>query len=114
MLTRDDILKAKDRQTETVSVPEWGGDVLVAAMSGTQRDRFEAGIVNAEGKVEMRNMRAKLVAACVVDENGQAIFSDADIEALGGKSAAALERVVKVAQRINKMGIQDLEDLQGN
>ena len=114
MLTRDQILKQKDRKTETVKVPEWGGEVIVSAMSGTDRDSFEAGIVTADGKTDLKNMRAKLVAACVVDEKGNRLFQPADIEALGGKSASALDRIAKVAQRLNRLGDAQLEELQGN
>jgi hypothetical protein len=114
MLTRDQILKLKDRKTETVKVPEWGGEVLVATMSGADRDAFEAGIITADGKPSLQNMRAKLAAACVVDEAGNRLFKPADIEALGGKSASALDRIAKVAQRLNKLGDAELEDLKGN
>jgi hypothetical protein len=38
----------------------------------------------------------------------------ADVEALGRKSAAALERVCKVAQALNGIGEAELEDLKGN
>ena len=114
MLSRDAILKAKDRKTETVKVPEWGGEVLVTAMSGHDRDAFEASIVTADGRTDLKNMRAKLVAACVVDEAGNRLFQPADIEALGGKSASALDRIVQVAQRLNRLGDKQLEELKGN
>jgi hypothetical protein len=114
MLTRDQILKAKDRKTETLNVPEWGGEVIVSAMSGHDRDAFEASIVRADGRTDMANMRAKLVAACVVDEAGNRLFQPADIEALGGKSSSALDRIVSVAQRLNRLGDQQLEELKGN
>jgi len=117
MLTRDQILAVKDRKTETVSVPEWGGSVLVTAMSGAARDAWEASLITRKGnKVEtnLQNMRARLVAACVVDQSGALLFSDADIEALGQKSGAALERVCKVAQRLNGLTDGDLEAAKGN
>lgn len=114
MLTRDQILKAKDRKTEVVKVPEWGGEVIVSTMSGHDRDQFEAGIVTTNGQADLKNMRAKFVAACVVDENGKRLFTAGDVEALGDKNAAALERIVKVAQRLNAMGDAQLEELKGN
>jgi len=114
MLTRDQILKAQDRRTETVKVPEWGGELIVASMSGTTRDEFEASIVTADGDANMRNMRAKLVSACLVDEKGARLFDAADVEALGAKNAAVLDRIVKVAQRLNRLGDKELEELKGN
>lgn len=117
MLTRDQILAVNDRQTETVAVPEWGGDVLVSIMSGAARDAWEAGLVTRKGnKAEpnLQNMRARLVAACVVDQDGNRLFSDADADALGSKSSAALDRVCKVAQRLNGLTDDELEAAKGN
>ena len=34
LLTRDAILAAADIQTETVPVPEWGGEVAVRPLTG--------------------------------------------------------------------------------
>lgn len=114
MLTREAILKANDRRSETIEVPEWGGSVRVMSMSGHDRDAFESSIVTADGRTNMVGMRAKLVAACVVDEQGNRLFKPADIEALGGKSASALDRIVAVAQRLNRLGDKQLEELKGN
>lgn len=114
MLSRDQILKAADLPRETVEVPEWGGSVIVQTMTGTARDSFEASVVTANGKPNLQNMRAKLVVACVVSEDGKALFTQSDIEVLGAKSSAALDRIAKVAQRLNRLGDTELEDLKGN
>ena len=37
-LSRDSILKASDIKTETVPVPEWGGDVNLRGHSGEELD----------------------------------------------------------------------------
>lgn len=113
-LTREQILKVEDLPKETVEVPEWGGAVIVATLSGTERDRFEATIVTADGKANLHNMRAKLAAACIVDDKGQRLFGPADIDLLGAKSASALDRVVVIAQRLNRLGDRQLEDIKGN
>jgi hypothetical protein len=114
MLSREQILAAADLPRETVEVPEWGGSVIVSTMTGADRDAFEASVVTADGKPNLRNMRAKLVAASVVDESGARLFRASDIEALGGKSASALERITKAAQRLNRLGDEQLEELKGN
>jgi hypothetical protein len=116
-LNRDQILEASDLKTETVEVPEWGGDVIVARMSGAARDAWESGLIIRDGKKvtpNMENMRARLVAATVVDEAGNALFTEKDVAALGRKSGAALDRICKVAQRINGLTDKELEDAKGN
>lgn len=106
LLGRDQILAAQDLPTVDVEVPEWGGTVRVRMMTGGERDAFEAGTITRHGrKIEQNlvNIRARLVALCVVDEKGQRLFSEADAVALGQKSAAALNRVFNAAQQLNAL-----------
>jgi primosomal protein N'' len=117
LLTRDAILQAQDLPTEQVHVPEWGGDVLVRALTGAERDRFEQSIVEQRGKstrMNLQNIRAKLVALTVVDEQGNRIFKDEDVKWLGNKSAAALDRIFEVAQRLSGLRDEDVEELAKN
>lgn len=115
LLTREEILAAADRPTEVVQVPEWGGDVIVSTMSGEARDSWEQSLLHeGKGKVNLKNVRARLVSRTAVDEHGQLLFSLEDVEALGAKSAAALDRCAKVAQRLNKLTEEELETAKGN
>lgn len=114
LLTREAILAASDLKRELVEVPEWGGDVYISTMTGADRNAWEQSLVQGGGRVNLSNATARLVAACVTDENGQRLFSDADAEALGKKSAAALERCSKVAQRLNGLTSTELEQAKGN
>ena len=114
MLTRNDILEIKDIEVELVKVPEWGGDVYVKGMTGLERDTFEASIVEQRGKkssVNMVNIRAKLAAQTVCDEDGKRLFTDADVKKLGAKSAQALQRVFDVAQRLSGITETDVDEL---
>lgn len=115
-LTREQILNADDLKTQEVKVPEWGGIVVVRSMTGTERDAFEASIVdNTHGntpKMKLDNFRAKLVVKTVIDpETKKAMFTVADIEVLGNKSVAALDRVYDVAQKLSKISAEDVDDL---
>lgn len=113
-LSRDAILGASDLKTEVVQVEEWGGEVIIATMTGAARDAWEQSLVGSGGKVNTANVRARLVAACAVDEEGNRLFSDDDAEALGKKSSAALDRCAKVAQKLNRLTEADLEDAKKN
>lgn len=117
LLSKDDILKAEDLEREEVEVPEWHGSVLVRALTGTERDAYEASMVSQRGKDVVRNManiRAKLVARCCITEDGERMFTDQDANALGRKSAAALDRVFEVAARLSRLNEDDIEELAGN
>lgn len=117
LLTRDDILQAQDLPTERVSVPEWSGEVLVRGLTGAERDKFEASIVVRKGNrtdFNPDNMRAKLVALCVIDEQGNRLFTDDDVKILGKKSATALDRVFQVAQRLSGLQPGAIEEAEKN
>jgi hypothetical protein len=118
LLTKEQILGADDRRTEDVEVPEWGGTVRVRALSGRERDAYEAGIVQVRGdgsrNVTLENIRSRLVSLTAVDESGERIFSDGDVKALGEKSAAALERVFDVARKLSGLSEDDVEELAGD
>lgn len=109
-LSRDDILAAEDSSTVCVAVPEWGGDVLVGTITGSQRDTFESAM--AGGK--MSNIRARLVALACRDDDGKRLFADKDVVALGEKNAAALDRVFTAALKHNAFSADDVEEIAGN
>ena len=117
MLTKAQILQADDLPTEVVEVPEWGGSVTVRTLTGTERDAFEESITKRRGdsvEVNMINLRAKLCAMTMIDDDGERYFSDADVAELGKKSANVLDRIFAVAQRLNGFGQDDIKELAKN
>ena len=113
-LTRENILKIQDIQIELVHVPEWGGDVYVKGMTGAERDKFESSLMVLRGKsqtLNMANIRAKLASLTICDENGKRLFSEQDVQVLSQKSASALQRVFVVAQKLSRIGDEDIEEL---
>jgi hypothetical protein len=116
-LTRDAILAAATLRTEEVDVAEWGGVVLVRELRGRERDEWEASLAVQRGRAmvpDVANMRAKLVARCIVTADLEPVFSQQDVAALGELSAAALDRVFEVASRLSGLSEADLEVASGN
>jgi hypothetical protein len=118
-LTRDQILEAKDLKTVKVKVPEWANgsadcEVIISMMTGTARDAWEQALLNENREVRKENHRSRLLVFCMVDEAGNRIFSDEDVEALGRKSAPALERCVQAARILNLLSEAELEETKGN
>lgn len=116
-LGKADILEASDLQYEDVAVPEWGGVVRVRGLTGRERDAFEAAVASAKGKdvrLNLQNVRARLVALSVVDGDGARLFDERDIGALGEKSAQALERVFLAAMRLSGLTPTDVKEMSEN
>ena len=117
-LNKAEILAQDDLKYEDVQVPEWGGAwVRVRTLQANERDRFEASTVERKGKsvtTNLENIRARLCLLCMVDENGDRLFQEEDTFPLGGKSAAALDRIFTVAQRLNGLRDEDVSELAKN
>ena len=121
ILSREKILGAVGkREVRHVPVPEIeeGGEVIVQSMTGAERDRFESGLViegkNGKQKADLKNVRARLVAATVVDEKGRKLFTPQDVEELGKISAAALDRIFEAARELSGMSQKVVEELAEN
>lgn len=114
ILTRDTILGATKPPQQVVNVPELGGEVIVRGMTGVERDAFEMSCFEGRGKKRdwnMRNMRAKLVGFCCIDEAGRRVFTDQDVEALGSVRADVIDRLFSVAQKLSGMKDEDVDEL---
>jgi len=117
-LSRDDLLKADDNAPEEVDLsdlPGYHGSVLIRGMTGKERDAFETSLMRPAGggrrEVDTANMRARLVAKCAVDDDGNRLLTDADATELGEKSGAAIRRMFDVAARLSGMSDEDQEEL---
>lgn len=107
LLSKDEIFGMDDIPMEEVVVPEWKNrKVLVCGLTAAAKNAYQASLVEIKGtsrKVRMENATAKLLVRTVVTRHRQPLFTESDIERLGTKSAAALERLAKVANRLSGM-----------
>jgi len=114
-LSKTDILQADDLEKRDIHVPEWGGIVTIRALTGKERDEFEASVMVRTGKeltVNPRRLRAKLVAASMIGEDGKRLFSDKEVDDLAAKSSAALDRVFRAAQELSGIGEKEIERIE--
>lgn len=116
LISKDAILGARDANAERIAVPEWGGDVLIAVMSGAARDAFRAAIGDGQGgqTADVGLFEASLLAATLVQEDGAPMFSADEVEALRAKAAPVLDRLAAEALRINGMTASSREDAAKN
>lgn len=116
VLNRDAILENRDLETKEVEVPEWGGSVLIRTWTGADRDQYDLAVAKAreDGNQVPENVRALTVAISVVDEDGNRIFKDKDVELIGRKSGKALDRIFTEALKLNLVSAAAVEELSGN
>lgn len=119
LLNKEQITSADDRLWEDVEVVEWGGEVRVLGMSGTDRNAYQEQmvVIGTNGKPQRINLAdqlAKLVAKCLVDENFERLFTDKEIKGLGAKNGAVLDRLGDIAKRLSGLAEDAVEEKAGN
>ncbi len=114
-LSKSQIQSVDDLAREEVPIPEWKGSVLVQSLTAAQRDRWDQQITELGAENEpIENIRAAFAVIVCVDDDGQPMFKTEDIDWLGKKNGAALDRIWDVGRRISGMGRRSLEDAKGN
>lgn len=121
ILTREQILSPRALKRELVSVPEWGGDVYIRAMTATERDRYESQFFhvatqgrNVNVSMNRENIRVTLLAMTIVDEEGTQLFTKTDIAELGKQDGGVIDRLFTVASQLSGLSAKDVEELAGN
>ncbi len=98
------ILAAEDRKLEPVEVKEWGCTVHVKPLNGVERSKLVRA-VQAGGVLYGAAMVASLC-----DENGNQLFTEADLDAINGKSGKVLERLSSFVVQLNGLNGGAVDD----
>jgi hypothetical protein len=106
-LTSDDARKVP---IEKLEIPELGGFVFVRGMRSVERDEWERSLRKPNGEIR-GNFRARLVVRTAVNEQGERLFSDDDIQAVGKIRVDILQRICNVAQKLSGVSDQDADEL---
>ena len=107
-LSKASILAAKDTKlSEALPVPEWGGEVYIKTLSGTERDAFE----DAYAENKMKAFRCRFLVLTLSDDKGQRLFEDGDVAELGKKSSVVINRLFEAAWKHNAFTNEAVESL---
>lgn len=93
------------------------GVFIVQGLTALDRDSFEASLVLGKGKrqtINTINIRAKLVAMCVIDKDGRRLFSKEDASQLGQLPVKIIGPLYDAAQELSSVSDDDIEEMAGN
>jgi hypothetical protein len=121
---RAHLSKSLDTEIVPVTTPEWpvlDGHIFVRSMTLKERESYLLSLqgpsgVTADGtptvKVQYEGANAKLAAITMCDKDGTPLFSGqpGDVEILERKSGNAMQRVIDVSARINRLNRKALEE----
>lgn len=101
-----------------VPVTAWGLELFVRALSNDERAKIERATVENPGtkkqRVNTRYFQERIVVAATCDADGNAVFTEDDMKALAGKSAAEIGKLADKILELSGMRPQDVEDMVGN
>jgi hypothetical protein len=108
LLSKSEILQVQDTKVSAaVPVPEWGGEVYIKTLSGTERDAFE----DAYAENKMKAFRCRFLVLTLSDDKGQRLFADGDVGELGKKSSVVINRLFEAAWKHNAFTNEAVESL---
>ncbi len=125
LLNREKLLAKEKLEIKKVDFGD-GDFVYVRQMTGRERDSFENFLWNFDEigvdddkapKMKTRNedFRAKLAVHVICDSKGNLLLKPEDYETLSANmSAKRLEKIINVAQSMNKISKEDRENLVKN
>ena len=118
ILTKDAIFGTDDLVIEKVDLEEfWGGHVFVKTLTGLGRDEYEMSVMASRGEdneINIQSARIDLVVLTTCDSDRNLLFEKEDVERLNQKNAKAINKIFAVAQRLNGLRKEDIEELAKN
>jgi len=92
-----------------------GEKLYVREMNGTERDAYEAQQLSAnKAGSGLENFRARLLVRVIVDKDGNRVFGDDDVAALGKLPAREIRKAFDIASKLNALTPEDEADLVKN
>ena len=118
-LSKAKIMSATDRKMREVEVPEWGGAVLLAEVPAETAEAWEKKYISPGKGLRPDappTAQAELVAACLVDENGERLFKTGQevTEFARTRSSIVIGRLCEVCMDLNGLSKRARDDLEKN
>lgn len=116
MNLREKILAAEDIKSEQIYIKEWDAKLEIRGLTGRQRGIYLQDVIDAKtGKMDFQKMYPMLVVMSVYDpETKEPVFKMGDVDAIAGKSGAALEQLAQVAQRLSGLDSEAIGEAEKN
>lgn len=107
-LSREEILAVVERragEAVALDVPEWGGEVRIRRLTAAEAER--TGLTNDE---QPPDVVARVIAASLVDDEGEPLFNEGDVAALADADLSAATRVFVACVKANGLGSEALDE----
>lgn len=128
LLSRNQILEAKDIKTKDIEVKEWGGTIRIKQLSAKEYNDITMNMVNirkmaakqlsskknsdenledAINELAIKNQKILLLIKSIVDENMKPLFTEADLELLYQKNTNVIDKIIAEIEELNANSIEE-------
>lgn len=110
LVTSESFLKPAKRRYSVVVIPDFG-DVRIQSITERERADWERSLYDDKGRYDIKKIaeaKCRLIALCVVDENGHRILSEAEAKRLPDTMDAATADAIFEAckSHVNLEGVE--------
>lgn len=126
LLTANEIINAKDWVEERIEVPEWGGEVILRSLSALDREEVDVATTEIDTKFDEKGAlrysvlpkpvraRAKWLARGIVNEDGNRVFDEVQLEGLAKKAEAPINRLYVRLREICGLSREKVDEAEKN
>lgn len=116
-LTREQLLsKGPELKTVEIELDDWGGSLLVRALSGKHRKSVESALMKFQNTGNQSDVRELVAVFSIVDDEGEPYFSMKEKELLSTFSGKELDKIFMrvldisgMSEDAQKLASEDLE-----
>lgn len=109
-ITKDSFLQACTPKVHQLEVEGLDEPLVIRVLTGSELDRLESAIADPSDPLR-KNMRCTIAAWVIVDDDGKRMFSDADLDQVGGLSGGVLQAVMDAALDHSGLTSDDIDSV---
>lgn len=113
VLSKQDIISVNDDELVEYEIEEWGGSVLLSAMSVGERLALDEKFCDESGKFKNYNdpnLIYTLLTTCIKDEEGATLFGMDEIGFLKEKNSKVIHKLFYEIMKLNYQTVDSIDD----
>lgn len=111
--TREQLIGLCKRRYVEVEIPELEATVRIQSLSEKEKSDYETRLISKNGRGILKDRLAdatrRLIALCVVDQNGSRLFSNNDLSVIAEMDSFVSSRIYEACQEHCGFNKQDIE-----
>lgn len=111
LINKEQFLQNTACEHKDVHIEELGGEIRIKAMSIADQIKFEEESANTKNQNELI---FQLILNCCIDENGEKLFEQEDLEIIKERSAPVVIKLFQEILKVNKLDEEEIDKLAKN